>query len=148
MESRGPAQPPKSGGMQSPPQTGGEGMGQPSQQQGQQQTAPGRPMVDIVETPEDIVVYVDVPGYEKDDIDIHADANTLAVSADRSSEAPFDEDEGEQGLVMERSVRLERTVSLPVHIDPEEASASYEDGVAEITVPKEEEEKRREIGFQ
>lgn len=146
MAPQGPPQSFGSGGSQSmPTQTGGEGMGQQAKQQ---QSIPGTPLVDVVETPEELIVYVDAPGYEKENIDIHADANTLAVSADRSSNPSFDEEEGERGLVVERPLKLERTIPLPVHIDPEEADASYDEGVCEITIPKEEGEKRREIGFQ
>lgn len=146
--SQGTPQPFGSGGMQSMSgQAGGERMEQQATQR-QQQTVPATPMIDVVEAPEELVVYVDAPGFEKDDINIHADANTLAVSADRSSNPSFDEDEGERGLVIERPMKLERTIPLPVHIDPEEASASYDDGVCKITIPKEEGEKRSEIGFQ
>lgn len=141
-------QPPAAGGTQSPPrETGSEGVDRQSAP-GRQRPGPASPMVDVVETPEELVVYVDTPGFEKEDIQIHADANTLSVSADRSSEPPFDGDEGERGLVIERPSKLERTITLPVHVDPEEASASYEDGVCEITIPKEEGDKRREVAFQ
>ena len=135
-----------SGAPQSAPaQAGGEGMGQRAKPE---QQIPGTPMVDVVETPEELVVYVDTPGYDKENIHIHADANTLAVSADRSSSPSFNEDEGERGLVVERPLKLERTIPLPVHIDPEEADASYDNGVCKVTIPKEEGDKRREIGFQ
>ncbi|WP_232686297.1 Hsp20/alpha crystallin family protein [Halobacterium zhouii] len=145
---RGQPQPPEFGGVQpAPPESEGEKMTQQSTQ-GQQQSRFASPMVDVVETPKELVVYADTPGFEKDDIQIHADANTLSVSADRSSKPPFDEDEGERGLVIERPSKLERTITLPVHVDPEEASASYEDGVCEITIPKEEGDKRREVAFQ
>lgn len=106
------------------------------------------PMVDVVETQEELIVYVDTPGFEKEDIHIHADANTVSVSADRSSKPVFDEDDGERGLVVERPTKLERTISLPIPVDPEEASAEYEDGVCEVTVPKKEDDQRKEIGFQ
>lgn len=146
--SQGSSPPFGSSGLQSMPgQAGGEGMEQQATQR-QQQAVPATPMVDVVEAPEELIVYVDTPGYEKDDINIHADANTLAVSADRSSKPSFDEDEGERGLVIERPMKLERTIPLPVHIDADEASASYDDGVCKITIPKEEGEKRSEIGFQ
>jgi len=106
------------------------------------------PMVDIVESDEDVVVYIDVPGFEEEQIDIHADANNLFVTADRSDDPVFDPEEGESALLTERPVRLERRISLPAHIDPEEATATQEDGVCIITVPKDEQERRHEIGFQ
>ena len=112
------------------------------------QTSAAVPMIDIVESGEEVVVYIDVPGFEEEQIDIHADANNLFVTADRSDDPVFDPDEGESALLTERPVRLERRISLPAHIDPEEATATQEDGVCEITVPKDEQERRHEIGFQ
>lgn len=144
---QGPPQPPASGGGESPPpQTERERMGRSPAQGGQH--GPTSPMVDIVESPKELVVYVDTPGFDKDAIQIHADANTISVSADRSSEEFVDEDDGERGVLLERPTKLERTISLPVQVDPEEASASYENGVCKVTIPKEEGDKRREIGFQ
>lgn len=129
---------------------------QPSMPPPQQSSAEGSatqstaavPMVDIVESAEEVVVYVDLPGFEEEEIDIHADANNLFVTADRSDDPVYDADEGESALLTERPVRLERRVSLPSHIDPEEATATREDGVCQITVPKDEQERRHEIGFQ
>jgi len=106
------------------------------------------PMVDIVESDEDVVVYIDVPGFDEDQIDIHADANNLYLTADRSEDPVYDADEGESALLAERPERVERRISLPSHIDPEEATATREAGVCEITVPKDEQERRHEIGFQ
>jgi HSP20 family protein len=112
------------------------------------QPAAAVPMVDIVESADEVVVYVDLPGFEEDQIDIHADANNLYVTADRSDDPVYDADEGESALLAERPVRLERRISLPSHIDPEEATATREAGVCEISVKKDEQERRHEIGFQ
>jgi HSP20 family protein len=106
------------------------------------------PMIDIVESDDEVVVYVDLPGFEEDQIDIHADANNLYLTADRSEDPVYDADEGESALLAERPERVERRISLPSHIDPEEATATREAGVCEITVPKDEQERRHEIGFQ
>lgn len=106
------------------------------------------PLVDIVESSDEVVVYVDLPGFEEDQIDIHADANNLYVTADRSDDRVYDADEGESALLVERPERMERRISLPSHIDPEEAEATNEDGVCRIAVRKEEQERRHQIGFQ
>jgi len=125
--------------------------------QGQRQSGPesaagqpttASPMVDIVESADEVVVYVDLPGFEEDQIDIHADANNLYVTADRSDDPVYDADEGESALLAERPERLERRISLPSHIDPEDATATHEDGVCRIPVPKDERERRHEVGFQ
>lgn len=51
-------------------------------------------------------------------------------------------------LLNERPLRLERTIPMPAHIDPEQAAAEHENGVCLITVQKDENDRRHEIGFQ
>lgn len=106
------------------------------------------PRVDVIESAEELVVRLDAPGFEKDQIEIHADANNLYVTADRSSEPSVDPDRGERALLNERPLRLERTIPMPAHIDPEQATAEHDNGVCLITVQKDEEDRRHEIGFQ
>ncbi|MFC3477258.1 Hsp20/alpha crystallin family protein [Halobacterium litoreum] len=106
------------------------------------------PMVDIVESADELVVRLDAPGFEEDQIEIHADANNLFVTADRSQQPGFDPERGERALLSERPMRLERTISLPAHIDPEQATATHENGVCKIVVQKDDEDRRHEIGFQ
>lgn len=114
----------------------------------QEQPAPVVPAADVIESPTEIVVHVDVPGFEKDHLQIHADGNQLYVSGDRSEDSEIDADQGEHALVAERPLRVERTIPLPVHIDPEQVTASHDNGVCEVVVPKDETERRHEIGFQ
>lgn len=106
------------------------------------------PLVDIVESADELVVRLDAPGFEKDQIQIHADGSNLYVTADRTPTSDADPDGGERVLLTERPVRLERRISLPAHIDPEEASATHENGVCNIVVQKDEDDRRHEIGFQ
>ncbi len=105
------------------------------------------PLVDVVESPDELVVRVDVPGFEKDQIEIQADANRLYVSADRSR-ADEERERNERALLTERPVRVERVIPLPTQIHPEQVTATHDDGVCEIVVPKDETERRHEVGFQ
>lgn len=119
-----------------------------SQEAALEQPAPVVPATDVIESPKEIVVLVDVPGFEKEHLQIHADGNQLYVSGDRSEGSEIDADQGERALVAERPLRVERTIPLPVHIDPEQVTASHDNGVCEVVVPKDETERRHEIGFQ
>lgn len=124
-----------------------------SQQDPGQQAEPAAPpaavpAVDVVETASEIVVSVDVPGFETEHLQIHADGTQLYVSGDRSEDAGEEADDGEQVLLAERPVRVERTIPLAIKIDPESVSASHENGVCEIVVPKDGDQGRHEIGFQ
>lgn len=109
---------------------------------------PAVPLVDIVDSPDELVVLVDTPGFEKEELEIHADGNALYISGDRQDRPAADPDKGEQSLRNERPLRLERSITLPMQIDPENVIAKHENGVCRITVPKDEQEKRHEIAFQ
>jgi HSP20 family protein len=102
------------------------------------------PRVDVTETPESYLVELEMPGFEKTDISVYADENTLIVSAERAVE----EAQGYRMVQRERPLRLERTVPLPVTVDVEETMATYEAGVCAIEVPKGDADDRKRIGFQ
>ncbi len=87
--------------------------------------------VDIREEDGQIVVRADLPGVEKEDINLKADENSVEISAEASAEV---KEENEKYFRRERSRRsYRRTVAWPQEVDPETISASYEDGVLEIT---------------
>jgi HSP20 family protein len=71
--------------------------------------------VDIHETEEQIRVIADLPGVEKDDIELQCDGKVLTISA-ASERREYDE-----------------RVSLPVRVDEHSASATYNNGVLEVT---------------
>lgn len=104
----------------------------------------GTPSIDIVDSPDEIVLFVDLPGYKEENIKIQADGQNLTVSAERRDV----EDEDATKLAQERPQKLQRTVRLPSRADVNEADATYENGVCKITLPKMEEEKQHKIGFQ
>jgi len=132
------------------PQTAGAGA--PANQQQAEPTEPqppaATPSVDVVESDDELVLLLDTPGFEEDQITVHADANNVYLTADRSDDAAPDSSEGERALLRERPLRLERAITLPGHVDPEQATAEHDNGVCRVSVPKGEDDRRHEIGFQ
>lgn len=93
-----------------------------------------RPLADVHETDEAVVVTMDMPGVEKQDIDISVVEDELRVSAQRKREAEINEEDYHR---RERTyTRFERRVLLPVSIKTEEARATLVNGVLQITLPK------------
>lgn len=93
------------------------------------------PMADVRETDEAVIVTMDLPGVDKEDVDITVSGDDLRVVAERKSEIELSE---EDYLKRERAyTRFERIVKLPVAVKMEEAKAKLSDGVLEITLPKE-----------
>ncbi len=100
------------------------------------------PRADIYETEDDIVVLLDMPGIEKDEIDVSLEKNTLTVNGYVKIEAP----EGYSLALNEyRLGDYERSFRISNQIDREGIEAEYNDGVLRLTLPKAEEAKERKI---
>ena len=96
--------------------------------------------VDIAEENGEFVITADLPGVDKEEINITADEETFESSAESSAEV---EEENEKYYRKERSTRrFNRRVNFPSKVDAETVEASYEDGVLTIRAEKEEEEGR------
>ena len=102
--------------------------------------------VDIREDENQIVVKADVPGMEQKDISVNVDNGMLTISGERKFS---DEEHKEQYHRVERAYgRFSRSFQMPNTTDPENISASYKNGVLEVTLPKREEAKPRSIQVQ
>lgn len=100
------------------------------------------PPVDIADTSDEIVVRIDLPGFEREDIEIQASDGRLDITAERSATM----DESESVIQRERSNTLSRRVPLPLSAVIEGADASYDQGVLEISLTKDDTTRVIEIG--
>ena len=92
--------------------------------------------MDVAEHDDEYVVTVDLPGYEKEDIELSISNRTLRVSADHE-ERTDESDEAGTYLRQERSHQsVTRTITLPEEVNEDETSAAYNNGVLTVTVPK------------
>ena len=110
--------------------------------------APSRrwvPAMDLVETADDFVLRADLPGLTQDDVKIELEDSTLTVSGERKSERT---DKHEGYYRVERAFgSFSRSLTLPKGIDADAVTASFDNGVLEIRVPKPEERKPRRISI-
>lgn len=102
--------------------------------------------VDVLETPEAIVVKAQVPGAAKEQLEIHYEKDILTLKAELAAEqAP----EGGKFLLKERSSgSVNRTFRLPFPVDAETAKAEYQNGLLILTLPKLESARPRQIAIQ
>lgn len=100
--------------------------------------------VDVYEEKDKIVVKAEVPGIEKEDIDLHLSNNLLTIRGEKKRE---EETKKDNYYYVERSYgRFERTIELPCEVEEEKVKASYRNGVLTITLPKKAiEEKQKRI---
>jgi HSP20 family protein len=91
--------------------------------------------MDVSETPDAYTVKADIPGMKKEDIKVSIDGNQVSITAESRSEK--EEKEGETVVRSERSYgRQSRSFTLASEIDDAKASARYENGVLELSLPK------------
>lgn len=105
--------------------------------------AGSQPAVDVVDSPEEVAVTVNMPGFSQADIDLRVSDRTLRIEAQRS-----DETEADQGEFVRRERRrssTSRSVRLPADVDAGAASATLQNGVLTVTLPKEETEDSQQI---
>jgi HSP20 family protein len=93
-----------------------------------------KPLADVLETEEAIIVTMDMPGVDKQDVDITILDDELSVVAKRKRAAEVAEKDYHK---RERtSKKFERKVLLPASVKMDEAKASLAEGVLEVTLPK------------
>jgi len=91
--------------------------------------------LDVLEKGDRYEAYVEMPGVNKDDVEVRIDGNRVSVSAEARSEQ--DLKEGERVVYSERFVtRWARSFELPVEVDDGAAEAKYENGVLALSLPK------------
>lgn len=92
------------------------------------------PAMDLVEQDTEILVRIDLPGLDRDDVSVDVRDGVLTVSGERSSDERSERD----GYVrVERAVgRFQRQIQLPEGVDPQKIKASFDRGVLELRIPK------------
>ena len=110
---------------------------------GELPTVTWRPSVDIVEENDKVLIKADMPGFEKSNIKVVVNDGLLTIEGTRQEER----DEKRTGFVRsERFVgNFARSFNLPAWADASKIDANYKNGVLEVTVPKTEKARPKEI---
>lgn len=82
------------------------------------------PLIDVIEHREDVTVIAEVPGVEKNEIELNAAEKTLSINV-RNPERSYS-----------------KLIKLPCKVNPNSAKAHYKNGVLEVKLEKMKEEKR------
>lgn len=109
------------------------------------------PACDIEETEAAYHVSFDLPGVNRENVQIEIEDDELRVSGERPGVAPVKEGEAPRGRFhfAERTLgKFHRVFTLPTSVKGEEVEAKFANGVLEITLPKAESAKPRKIAIQ
>jgi HSP20 family protein len=94
------------------------------------------PKVDVIENEKEIVVKAELPGFKPDNVDIRLEGNVLTLRGQVEEET--EEGEGQYHVKERRMRSFTRTLQLPVAVDANKASADFDNGVLNLTLPKDE----------
>ena len=101
------------------------------------------PPVDIYEKGHDLVLRAEIPGVDRNDIEVRIENGVLALRGERKRDTEIGESNAYR---LERPYGVfSRSFSLPTTVDPSRVVASYKDGVLELVVPKLEAAKPKKI---
>jgi HSP20 family protein len=91
--------------------------------------------MDVCETEDGYVVYSEMPGVKKEDIDVAIASNLVTITAKVKRE--WENNEGNRMLRNERYFgNLYRSFTLPVEMDESACEAKYDNGVLELRLVK------------
>jgi HSP20 family protein len=100
------------------------------------------PPMNVFQQGEDILAIVELPGVNKSDLQVQAKENTIRISGRKTIDEP-------EGVSVHRRERIsgdfDRTLTMPVAIDPGGIKAEYRDGVLALFLPRAESAKPRTI---
>lgn len=90
------------------------------------------PPVDMVLQNDNLIVTIDMPGFDKKEIKLKLNGNILSITATREEEV--------EGTIIwrQRPRSIDKKVRLPIEVKDDEnpaASAKYRDGVLTFTIP-------------
>ena len=110
----------------------------PDEQEGEIERADWIPAADVYEDEREYLLALDLPGIDRDQLDVNLDDGRLVIRGDR---APV------EGLHARRTERphgrFVRSFSLPDAVDRQRITADYKDGVLLLHLPKRREPQER-----
>lgn len=101
------------------------------------------PTVDVVDAKDRLRIKAELPGLKKDDIQVSVEDSSVVISGEKKEE----KEQKEEGFIRRESTygSFYRSIPLPSGADPNKIDASYKDGVLELTIPKSEQAKPKQI---
>ncbi len=104
------------------------------------------PISEVWETDDEVIAVIELPGVEKEDIDLRVTSRTLEVKAERKEET---KEERERARFEERAYKgYYITLSLPTDVNPDEVKATYKNGVLEVRIKKAHKEEKKKVNIE
>jgi HSP20 family protein len=102
--------------------------------------------IDVYETAREVVIIAAVPGLGPDDINVSVHENTVTLSGQLPNVAQSEEAKQATWYIHELPYgNFQRSLKLPVEIDPDGADATFENGILHLHLPKATQSRPRQI---
>lgn len=101
------------------------------------------PRVDVIDRQSDILVRAELPGVDKQDLDVSLGEDSVTIKGSTRQESKQEEGEFYRCEISQGTFM--RTVSLPSAVNSDAAKATFKDGLLELVLPKREAAKRHSI---
>ena len=102
-----------------------------------------RPALDVSESEDAITVSIELPGLDKDAVQVSIEDGVLTVTGEKKSSEDRKEDSFH--IVERRYGSFSRSLTLPTTVNPDQADARFENGVLTIRLPKHEQVKPKRL---
>lgn len=99
--------------------------------------------MDVVERDDEIVVHAELPGVDRDDLEVTLADDVLTIRASTAKEKTEEKGEYHRREIVRGA--FSRTIRLPADVDGEHAKSTFKNGVLEVKAPKLKKSKRRVI---
>jgi HSP20 family protein len=100
------------------------------------------PPINVFQQGDDLVAIVELPGVNREDLNIQAQENTIRIAGRKAINYPED-------VSLHRRERIsgvfDRTLVIPMQLDPQGIKAEYNDGLLALFIPRAEQDKPRTI---
>jgi HSP20 family protein len=100
------------------------------------------PPINVFQQGHDMLAVIELPGVDKNNLEIQAKNNTIRISGRKAITYP-------EEMSLHRRERMrgefDRTITLPVQIDADHIKAEYRDGILALFLPRSESDKPRTI---
>ena len=100
------------------------------------------PPINVFQQGDDLLAIIELPGVSKSDLEIQAKENSIRISGKKTVDYPAEASLHRRERV---SGEFDRTLSVPVQIEPDGIKAEYRDGILALFLPRAERDKPRTI---
>ena len=102
------------------------------------------PPFNIFEKGENLVLVAELPGYQKESLNLEVKGNLLRIAGERNLDYGKDVS---RHRIERRSNRFDRSLKLPFRVEAEQIKAEYNNGLLVLSLPRAESDKPKQIAI-